>query len=257
MSSILALSGGYTFLGDLVSDFLHLPHHQEVRLAHSFLVVIVVLTLALLARMALTRNPSGREGLVPDADLKPKNLMELYTESMLNLCRSILGKEDGDRFFPLIAGIFMYIFVSNLMGVLPGFSPPTDHVNTNLGIGLTVFLVYNVAGIMRQGLGNYIKHLMGPVIWLAPLLFIIEAIGHLVRPLSLAIRLYGNMSGDHLVLDIFMNRLPEFVSAILGWGIPVIFLGLGMFVSLIQAFVFSLLSIMYIALAVEHSDDHH
>jgi len=257
MNSLLALSGGFTWLGSMVSEHLHFPHGQEVRFAHSLLVMAIILFVALLARMALSRVPDGRDGLVPDANLKPRNLMELYTEAILNMVRGVLGKEDGDRFFPLIAGIFLYIFVSNIMGVFPGFSPPTDHVNTNLGMALTVFLVYNIAGIRRQGIVNYVKHLMGPVLLLAPLMFVVEAIGHIVRPLSLSIRLYGNMSGDHLVLDIFMNRLPEFVGAFMGWGLPVIFLGLGIFVSFIQAFVFSLLSTLYIALAVEHSDDHH
>ena len=257
MNSMFALSGGFTWLGSLVSEHLHFPFGQEVRFAHSVLVTIIILVVALMARMALNRVPEGRDGLVPDANLKPRNLMELYTESILNMVRGVLGKEDANRFFPLIAGIFLYIFVSNMLGVLPGFSPPTDHVNTNLGMALTVFLVYNISGIRRQGLGPYLKHLMGPVLLLAPLMFLVEAIGHIVRPLSLSIRLYGNMFGDHLVLDIFMNRLPELVGAVMGWVLPVIFLGLGIFVSLIQAFVFSLLSVLYIALAVEHSDDHH
>lgn len=257
MTSMFALSGGFTWLGSLVSEYVHFPHGQEVRFAHSILVTLIILLVALLARTALSRVPDGRDGLVPDADLKPRNLMELYTESMLNMVRGVLDKEDADRFFPLIAGIFLYIFVSNMLGVLPGFAPPTDHVNTNLGMALTVFLVYNISGILRQGFVPYIKHLMGPVLLLAPLMFVVEAIGHLVRPLSLSVRLYGNMFGDHLVLDIFMNKLPEIVGPIMGWIIPVIFLALGIFVSLIQAFVFSLLSVMYIALAVEHSDDHH
>jgi len=257
MISIPALAGGFTWLGSLLPEGFHLDHGQEVRLVHSILVVVLVLGAALVARAALMRSSSGREALVPDADLKPKNLFELYTESMLNMVRGILGRKDGDFYFPLIAGLFLYIFISNLLGVLPGFAPPTDHLNTNLPMSITIFLVYNVAGIIRQGPKAYIGHLMGPIIWLAPLMFCIEVISHFVRPLSLGIRLYGNMSGDHLVLDIFMNRLPEVVGAALGWGLPVIFLGLGIFVSLIQAFVFSLLSLLYIALAIETHDDHH
>lgn len=257
MISIPALAGGFTWLGSLLPESFHLAHGQEVRLAHSVLVMVFLLVFAFLARTALMRTSSDREGLVPDANLKPKNLFELYVESMLNMVRGILGRKDGDFYFPLIAALFLYIFVSNVIGVLPGFAPPTDHLNTNLPMALTIFLVYNVAGVIRQGPKAYIQHLMGPIIWLAPLMFCIEVISHFVRPLSLGIRLYGNMSGDHLVLEIFMNRLPEVVGAVLGWGIPVIFLGLGIFVSLIQAFVFSLLSLLYIALAIETHDDHH
>ena len=257
MNSMFALAGGFTWLGSIVSEYVHFPHGQEVRLAHSFLVMIVILVLALLARMALNRVPEGRDGLVPDANLKPRNLLELYTESMWNMVSGLLSEQDARRFFPLIAGIFIYIFVSNLLGVLPGFSPPTDHVNTNLGMATLVFLAYNFYGIKAQGLGGYLKHMMGPVLALAPLIMVIEVIGHFVRPLSLSVRLYGNMYGDHQVLEIFMNTLPGFVSPIIGWGIPVIFLGLGIFVSLIQAYVFSLLSLLYIAVAVEVHDDHH
>ncbi len=257
MTPTFALSGGFTWLGSVISEHLHWPHGQEVRFAHSMLVALVILVLAMLARMALNKVPDGKEGLVPEANLKPRNLLELYTEGMWNMVSGLLAPDDAKKFFPLIAGIFLYIFVSNVMGIFPGFSPPTDHVNTNLGMAVLVFLTYNFYGVKRQGLGGYLKHMMGPVLALAPLIFLIEVIGHFVRPLSLSIRLYGNMSGDHVVLDIFMNQLPQFVGAIMGWGLPVIFLGLGIFVSLIQAYVFSLLSLLYIAVAVEVHDDHH
>jgi F-type H+-transporting ATPase subunit a len=255
MSVILpAVSGAFTWIGAL------LPHGDDhadwTRLAHSFLACGLILLVALIARIALMRAPAGREGLVPAANLAPRNLFELYTEAILNMVRGVLGKDDGDRFFPLIAGVFAYIFVSNVMGVIPGFAPPTDSLNTNLPMALTIFLVYNVSGIVRNGIVAYGKHFMGPVLWLAPLMVVIELISHLVRPMSLSIRLYGNISGDHLVTDVFMNQLPAAVHPILGYGLPVIFLGLGVFVSLIQAFVFSLLSMLYIALAVAH-DEHH
>jgi len=226
---------------------------RYIPFAHSCLAALIILTLAWLARMALMRVPSGRDGLVPDGTLTVRNGFELFTEAILDMCRGMLGK-DAERYFPLIAALFLYIFVSNILGIFPGFLPPTDQLNTNIPMALVVFLVYNISGIIRQGPVEYLKHFMGPVLWLAPLMFAVEIVSHLVRPASLSIRLYGNIMGDHQVLDIFLNTLPNMLSPILGFGIPVIFLALGIFVCFIQAFVFSLLSVLYIGLAVAH--DH-
>jgi len=252
MTVLTASSGAFTWLS--LIPFLGTEDGAKyLPLAHSGLTVAIVLGLAWLARMAMMRAPKGRDGLIPEANLKPRNFFELYTEAILDMCRGILGS-DAERYFPLIAGLFIYIFVNNMLGIFPGFLPPTDQLNTNLPMALTVFLVYNVAGIIRQGPVAYAKHFMGPVLWLAPLMIVVEVISHVVRPASLSIRLYGNIMGDHTVLDIFLNVLPADLGQILGYGIPVIFLALGIFVSFIQAFVFSLLSTLYIGLAVAH--DH-
>jgi F-type H+-transporting ATPase subunit a len=252
MPVLTASSGTFTWLS--LIPFLGAEDGAKyLPLAHSCLTALIVLVLAWLARMAMMRAPKGREGLIPEANLKPRNVFELYTEAILNMCRGVLGA-DAERFFPLIAGLFIYIFVNNMLGIFPGFLPPTEELNTNLPMALTVFLVYNIAGVIRQGPVKYMKHFMGPVLWLAPLMVVVEVISHLVRPASLSIRLYGNIMGDHTVLDIFLNVLPGELGQILGYGIPVIFLGLGVFVSFIQAFVFSLLSTLYIGLAVAH--DH-
>jgi F-type H+-transporting ATPase subunit a len=222
---------------------------------HSMLVVTVLLVGALIARMTLLeklRSGDRRDALVPDADLRPRNLFELVIEFVYGLCKQELGK-DAQRFFPLIGTIFLYILLCNLLGLVPGFVPATSNINTNIGMALCVFLVYNLSGLMRHGVG-YIKHFMGPVLWLAPLMFVIEVVGAVARPVSLSVRLYGNMFGDHTVLSIFMHELPAQTSPLLAYGIPVIFLGLGTFVCVVQAFVFSLLSIIYISLAVKHEE---
>lgn len=252
MPAALAAEGAFTWLSLL--PFLHGDNAKFLPFAHSMLAVAICLTLAFLARSAMLRAPKGPEGLIPEANLKPRNFFELYVEGILNMCRGVLG-DKAEAFFPLIGGIFLYVFVSNMLGVFPGFLPPTDQLNTNLPISITVFLVYNIAGIREQGAANYIKHFLGPVLLLGPLMLLIEMVSHIVRPISLAVRLYGNIFGDHLVLEIFLNELPNTLGVVLGYGIPVIFLGLGCFVSFIQAFVFSLLSVMYIGLATAH-DDH-
>jgi len=252
MPVVLASADAFTWLSLL--PFLHTEEGaQYLPLAHSILAVLIVLMLAWFARMAMLRAPAGPAGLVPDDKLSPRNIFELYTEAILGLCRGVLGK-DAEIFFPLIAGLFLYIFVSNCLGLFPGFLPPTDQLNTNVPMALVIFAVYNVVGLRRNGLVGYFKHFWGPVGWLGPLMLCIEVVSHLSRPLSLSVRLYGNIFGDHLVLEIFLNELPTAIHAILGYGIPVAFLGLGLFVCFIQAFVFSLLSVMYIGLATSH--DH-
>jgi len=220
---------------------------------HSCLVAVIILTLAVAARLMLNRRLSNpRDALVPDANLRPRNLFELLTEFVFGLCKQELG-HNAARFFPLLGALFIYILTCNLMGLVPGFIPATSHIETNIGLALIVFAVYNIQGFAANGLG-YIKHFLGPVMWLAPLMLVIELIGHVARPVSLSVRLFGNMFGDHTVLSIFMHGLPEQTHPILGYGIPVIFLGLGTFVCVVQAFVFTLLTIVYIKLATGHEE---
>jgi len=222
---------------------------------HSCLVAVIILTVALAARLALMRKAGAsdaRDVLVPDADLKPRNLFELITEFVYGLVKQELG-DAAPRFFPLIGALFVYILLCNLMGLVPGFIPATSHIETNIGMAVVVFCVYNISGIAANGIG-YLKHFLGPVLWLAPLMVIIEVIGHLARPVSLSVRLFGNMFGDHTVLSIFMFDLPAQTSGVLAYGIPVVFLGLGTFVCVVQAFVFTLLTIIYIKLATAHEE---
>lgn len=220
---------------------------------HSCLVAGIILTLAVAARLALNAKlATPRDALVPDANLRPRNLFELLIEFIYGLCKQELG-HNAARFFPLLGALFIYILLCNLMGLIPGFIPATSHIETNIGMALIVFAVYNIAGFSANGIG-YVKHFLGPVLWLAPLMVIIEVIGHFARPVSLSMRLYGNMFGDHTVLSIFMHGLPEQTHPILGYGIPVIFLGLGTFVCVVQAFVFTLLTIVYIKLATVHEE---
>jgi len=173
------------------------------------------------------------------------NILELVGEGIYNLCKSVLGEHNGRKFFPLIGTLFLFIFVSNLMGMVPGFVPGTDNMNTTLALGIFVFFYYNFQGFKANGL-KYLAHFAGPLWYLAPLIFAIEIFSHAVRPLSLGLRLRGNIWGDHLVMSIFTDLVPYLV--------PVPFYFLGTLVSLIQAFVFCLLTLIYLSLAVAH--DH-
>lgn len=206
---------------------------------------------AMVARMGLTRaqGAGGTLQFVPDGTLTLRNGFELLTGALFGLCEDLLGRANAKKFFWLSAGLFIYILSANLLGVVPGMLPPTGSMNHNVGMAIVVLILFNGAGIKAQGIGGYLKHMWGPVWWLGVLIFFIELLSFVVvRPFGLSLRLTGNMFGDHQVLSIMSGLVPVVY--------PVIFLGLGMFVSVIQAFVFTLLSTIYIALAVEHHDDH-
>ncbi len=214
--------------------------HSYIHVITGLFIALVITTLSLLAYRKLKNT---EDCVIPPKKLSIAGVFELAVEAVLNLMREIMGAR-AEMYFPIIGATFIYILISNLFGVIPGFIPPTDNINTNAAIAVVIFLYYNVVGIKAQGLKHYLGHMAGPIIWLGPLIFCIELISHLVRPLSLSARLFGNMTGDHMVLEIFSNLTPLVI--------PIIFLGLGIFISFIQAFVFSLLSIIYIALATEH-----
>lgn len=238
----LAHASGYTFLSN-VTHALHIDEHVI-----TFIIIAGLLMVAgLLYRSKLNEIPNA---IIPDRGITFRNLVEALGEFIYGLCRSTMGEAEAKKYFTCIATLFTVIFFSNLIGLIPGFLPPTDNINTTLALGLFVFIYYNFQGIKEQGLVGHIKHFMGPVWYLAFLIFPIEIISHAVRPVSLALRLRGNMFGDHLVLSIFSGMLPYIV--------PIAFLLLGLFVCFIQAFVFSLLTMVYISLATAHHDhDDH
>jgi F0F1-type ATP synthase, subunit a len=217
---------------------------KHIHIYHSVFIALLLVVLGLIVNLKL-RNTE--KALVPSSKLGVASLFEVACESILGLMESIIG-HDAKKYFPLIGTLFIYIFLNNLLGVIPGFLPPTDNINTTLACGLVVFIYFNYVGIREQGVVNYFKHFAGPVVALAPLMLVIELIGIAVRPMSLALRLFGNITGDHMVLGIFSDLVPI--------GVPVLFLALGIFVSFIQAFVFSLLSTIYVALALPHEEHH-
>src|SRR5262249_31696902 len=184
----------------------------------------------------------------PDNSLTLRNIAELLVAGVSSMAEGVLG-HDGRHYVHLYGSFFLFILCANLGGLLPGFSPPTSNFNVTLPLGVLSFIAYNCYGFREQGAG-YLKHFVGPIWWLAVLMVPVELIDNFVRPFSLAMRLFGNMTGDHVVLEIFTD-LTKVV-------IPVVFYVLGAFVSLLQAFVFTVLSMVYVSLAIAgHSDHHH
>ncbi len=231
-------ASGYTFLSH-VAHSLHVPEHVVT-------FVIIALLVSLFGIFYNLKAGTVDKAVVPDKGITFRNIIEAFGEFVYNLTRSTMGEKEASKYFPVICMIFLFVFLSNLTGLIPGFLPPTDNINTTLALGIFVFIYYNYQGIKEQGLIGHLKHFAGPVWYLAPLIFVIEIISHAVRPVSLALRLRGNMFGDHLVLSIFSDLLPYIV--------PIVFMVLGLFVCFIQAFVFTLLTMVYISLATAHHD---
>jgi F-type H+-transporting ATPase subunit a len=223
----------------LVPGLEHYPNHVVMS------VVVGVLLVVMGAVATLKLKAAGDTALIPDGTLTFRNFFELIAEQLFALCESVMGEHEAEEYFPVIATLFVFIFTCNFVGLIPGFLPPTDNINVTLAAGLFVFFYYNYQGFRKNGI-SYIKHFFGPVWYLAPLMLIIELVSHVFRPLSLALRLRGNMMGDHAVLGVFLGLVP--------YGIPVIFYALGVFVAFVQAFVFCLLTMVYINLSIAH--DH-
>ena len=211
---------------------------------HTSTALLVTLGLLLFAVRARQQLASTRDVVVPDQGFSARNIAEVITEFITNLSESVIG-HDGPKYVPLFGSLFVFILASNLVGLIPGFTPPTDNFNVTLALGVVAFVAYNYYGFRAHGVA-YLKQFVGPLLLLAPLMIVVELFSHLFRPASLAIRLYGNMFADHLLLGIFTD-LTKLV-------IPVVFYVLGTFVSLVQALVFTLLTMVYVGLAISH--DH-
>ena len=182
--------------------------------------------------------------LEPEDGVTVRNLAESLVEAISGLAEGVIG-HGAERYVPLLASFFVFILACNLIGLVPGFTPPTSDFNITFGLGIVSFIAYQVAGAREHGL-RYVKQFLGSVVLLYPLMLVVELFSHVFRPVSLGIRLFANMLADHYVVGIFTGLTKI--------GIPVAFYGLGAFVCVVQAFVFTMLSAIYIALAVSH--DH-
>lgn len=206
--------------------------HIGEHVMYTWFVMIVLILLAFAASRTVKLIPDGLQ-----------NFMEVVVSGVENLIEETMGHK-GKAYFPLIATFALFILVSNLIALIPGFYPPTANLNTNGALALTVFAMTHIVGFKEHGIA-YLKHFMGPILVLAPLMFIIEVIGHLARPLSLSLRLFGNMYGHEIVLMIFFALVP--------FLLPVPMMLMGVLVACIQTFVFTLLAMIYIAGALEEA----
>jgi F-type H+-transporting ATPase subunit a len=210
----------------------------------SLLVMLAVIFMASRVRKTLTNLEAG---VVPDDTLTLRTFFEAFFGYFYAMAKDVMGPVNAKRYFPLIGACAGFIFFSNACGLIPGLQPPTSSLNVTLGCALVVFLAFNYYGLKENGMG-YLKHMAGPMLALAPLIFLIEVISTCVRPITLSLRLMLNIAVDHLVVSIFAGLLVLFV--------PIPFMMLGILVIIVQTLVFCLLSSIYIGLATEKADHH-
>ncbi|MEO1231280.1 MAG: F0F1 ATP synthase subunit A [Myxococcota bacterium] len=237
--------------GWLFGSHVHVQHVAAI-----LLVSLVIFLFAIFARRGLEQS---KDQILPDATLTPRNAMELVIEALLSLMQSTMSREAALRHFWIIMPMALFILFSNLLGLIPGFLPPTESFNTTFACGTIIFIYYNAYAFLKLG-GGHLAHMANPVgeSWgwaLAPIFLPVEIISHFVRPVSLSIRLLCNVAGDHLILSVFIG-LSAMIFGGLPLFLPIPFLALGLFVALVQTFVFTLLSCVYIG-EVEHNIEAH
>lgn len=213
--------------------FLSFLGHEYLSVGYAAVTVLLLMVVGKIATSNLALVPSGVQ-----------NLFEVVLDMILNFMADLMGEKQARRFFPMIATFSLFIFVCNMMGIFPGMASATANLNITVACALIVFFSVHIFGVKEHGF-KYIKHFMGPVIWLAPLMFPIEIIGHLARPLSHSLRLFGNIMGEDTLLIILAGMVPILV--------PLPIMALMIFTSFVQTFVFVLLAILYVQGAVEHA----
>lgn len=230
---------------------------------YTWLVMLILVVAAVAAARRAALVPRGFQ-----------NFMEVVLEQFVGMIDDVIGRE-GRPYLPLIATLGLFILTGNLLSLVPGMGGTTSNLNTTAACSLVVFFAYHWIGVKKQGVGTYAKHFMGPVPALAPLMIPIEMISHLARPLSLSLRLFGNMTGGHILLAIIFFLMG--LDGLIGWALSgspagVVVGGLGglvmivftvgfllplkILVSFLQAFIFVMLTMLYIAGAIEHAEHH-
>jgi F-type H+-transporting ATPase subunit a len=257
-STWFQLLPGYQSLRDTLQGLLGRTWTWQVFQATHFeidhvligLVVALLLTLGALGYRASVRR-LGHEAILPPRRLGLRAVLEGLADMVFGLLEGVMGEKNARRFLPFLGSFFIFILFSNLISLVPGFRAPTDTLKTNIGLALTVFLATHILGFREHG-WHYLEQFTGhlplksPLVLLVPLIVPIELISHLIRPVTLSIRLMANMFADHAVAAAFFLLVP--------FLIPVLPMALGVFVSVVQALVFTLMSATYISLAIAHEE---
>lgn len=215
----------FTFFGLISED------KTFIYTTHMLLSAGIAIVLAKMVMSNLQIVPKGAQ-----------NLMEAYLDGVLQMGTDVMGKAHARRYVPLVATIGLFVGIANIIGIIPGFDAPTAFLEMPLTLALVVFVYYNFEGIRRRGVVNYFKHFLGPVWWLYWLMFPIEIVSHLSRVISLSFRLFGNVKGDDMFLMVLLMLAP--------WLLPIIPFALLSFMALLQAFIFMMLTYVYLGGAV-------
>ena len=225
------MEGVFTYLGAIFG------HGQMLFVSHLILVAFIMIALAKMATKSLRAVPTGTQ-----------NVMEAYLGGAIAMGKDVIGEELARKYLPLVAAVGMFVFVSNMIGIIPGFEAPTSNINITLPLALLVFFYYNYEGIKKNGVVKYFAHFAGPVKVLAPLMFPIEIVSHISRIISLSFRLFGNIKGDDLFLWVLLMLVP--------YVAPLPAYLLLTFSGILQTFVFMILIYVYLAGAVAADEDH-
>ncbi|MDD2789441.1 MAG: F0F1 ATP synthase subunit A [Sulfurimonas sp.] len=224
-------------MGELFTFFGLISHDKTfMYVTHMLLSAGIAIILVRMAMSNLQLVPRGAQ-----------NVMEAYVGGVLKMGTDVMGKENASRFLPLVATIGLFVGIANLIGVIPGFEAPTAFLEMPLTLALSVFVYYNYVGIKEQGVIKYFKHFLGPVWWLYWLMFPIEIVSHFSRLVSLSFRLFGNVKGDDMFLMVILMLAP--------WILPMIPFALLTFMAFLQAFIFMMLTYVYLGGAIA-VDDH-
>jgi F-type H+-transporting ATPase subunit a len=225
-------------MGELFTFFGLISHdHTFIYMTHMLLAALIVIVIAKMATSNMKVVPKGTQ-----------NLLEAYLGGVLAMGADVMGKEEARRYLPLVATIGLFVGIANLIGIVPGFEAPSAFLDFTLALALVVFVYYNFEGIRRNGVITYFKHFLGPVWWLAWLMFPIEIVSHISRIISLSFRLFGNVKGDDMFLMVLLMLAP--------WLLPMIPFALLTFMALLQAFIFMMLTYVYLGGAVSmHNDE--
>jgi len=223
----------YTFLGDFFG------HSQDMIIGtHLILTVLIVFVIARLAVSKIQLVPTGMQ-----------NVMETYLQGVVGMGSDSMGAKNAKIFMPLIASLGLLIFVANMMGIVPGFESVTGNINFTLSLAIIVFVYYNYVGFKENGIGKYLGHMMGPVPVLAPLMFPIEVISHISRIISLSFRLFGSVKGDDMFLMVLLMLVP-WIAPLPGFFFLFAF-------GVLQAFIFMMLTYVYISGSVMMAEEDH
>lgn len=216
------------------------PHSGLFQFEGLCFAILAALVLSLIAVLA-TRDYQRIPG-------RFRNLLEACVEGLQGMVRMLMGHE-GDKHLPFLGSLFVYILVLNLLGLLPLSRSPSIALSITGALGITTFFMVQYSGIKANGIGGYFKHLMGPVVFLAPLMFFIEILGELIKPASLSLRLKGNIGGEDVLIEQLLH---------MGGWIPIHLpiLLFGVFTSFLQAFIFTALASIYIQIMTAHGDEH-
>jgi F-type H+-transporting ATPase subunit a len=215
----------FTFFGLISED------HSFIFLSHMILSALIAIVLAKMAVTNLQLVPKGTQ-----------NVMEAYVDGVLQMGTDVMGKLHARKYLPLVATIGLFVGIANIIGIIPGFEAPSANLNMTLTLALIVFVYYNYVGIKTHGVVKYFAHFTGPVWWLAWLMFPVEIVSHFSRVVSLSFRLFGNIKGDDMFLAVILFLVP--------WVMPLIPFGLLTFGAFLQAFIFMMLTYVYLAGAI-------